>query len=197
MYLPWILKKLKRGPQVMLPKDIGMIIAFTGIGRESRVVDAGAGSGWLAVFLGNICKRVVTYEKRGDFANLARNNIKKVGLEKRVVVKEKDVLNGIDETNVDLVTLDMADSEKVVPHAWKALKKGGYIVGYHPHAEQVQKFVRALRKNYFSDIFTIECIVREMLAREQGFRPDTKGLWHTGYLTFGRKGLRGERSVPL
>jgi tRNA (adenine57-N1/adenine58-N1)-methyltransferase catalytic subunit len=47
-----LLRKLKRGPQVVLPKDIGMILGFTGVGKTSKVVDAGAGSGWLAISLG-------------------------------------------------------------------------------------------------------------------------------------------------
>jgi len=180
------LKKLKRGPQVILPKDFGMIVAFTGIGKKSACIDAGSGSGWLACMLGNICKRVVSYERREEFAELARENVKRMGL-KNVKVKLKDVFEGIDEKNVDLVVLDLADAERAVAHAYKALRQGGHLAAYLPHAEQVQKFVRECEAQQFGDIFTIECIVREMLAREHGFRPDTKGLWHTGYLSFAKK----------
>jgi tRNA (adenine57-N1/adenine58-N1)-methyltransferase len=70
------MRNLKRGPQVVLPKDFGMVAAFTGIGKKSVVVDAGAGSGFLAVALGNIAKSVVTYERREEFAKLAERNIK-------------------------------------------------------------------------------------------------------------------------
>ena len=187
MRLPEPLKRLKRGPQVMLPKDIGMIIAFTGIGRDSVCVDAGAGSGWLAISLGNIAKRVTSYEWREDFARLAEENVERAGLGKRVRIKRKNIFDGINEKNVDLVTLDMADSEKAVPHAFKALKEGGYLVGYLPHAEQVQKFVKAVREAGFREDFCIECIVREMLVREAGFRPENTGLMHTAYLVFARK----------
>lgn len=184
---PDLLKKLKRGPQVMLPKDIGMVLAFTGVGRRSIVVDAGAGSGWLAIALGNVCKKVTSYEWREDFAKLAEENMKRAGLQRYVKIKQKNIFEGIEEKEVDLVTLDMADSDKVVPHAFNALKTGGHLVGYLPHAEQVQRFVKAAREAGFKEDFTIECIVREMLAREQGFRPDTTGLWHTAYLVFARK----------
>jgi tRNA A58 N-methylase Trm61 len=34
---------------------------------------------------------------------------------------------------------------------------------------------------------TVESIVREMLVRPYGVRPQTKGLLHTGYLVFLRK----------
>jgi tRNA (adenine57-N1/adenine58-N1)-methyltransferase len=182
-----ILRRLKRGPQVMLPKDIGMVLGFTGVGRKSLVVDAGAGSGWLAIALGNACKKVVSYERRDDFAALAEENVKRAGLQRYVKIKRKDVFEGIEEKEVDLVTLDLADSEKVLPHAKAALKEGGMVVGYLPHAEQVQRFVKVLNEEKFRDVFCVECIVREMLVREAGFRPDTTGLWHTAYLVFAKK----------
>ena len=184
---PELFRKLKRGPQVTLPKDIGMILAFTGVGRDSICVDAGAGSGWLAVALGNIAKKVTSYEWREDFATLAEENVKRAGLSRRVKIKRKSIFDGIEEKDVDLVTLDLAGSDKAVGHAYKALKEGGYVVGYLPHAEQVQRFAKAAREAGFKDDFTIECIVREMLVREAGFRPDNMGLMHTAYLVFAKK----------
>lgn len=183
---PPFVKKLKRGPQVILPKDFGMIVAFTGVGKESNCVDAGSGSGWLACMLGNVCKSVASYEWREDFAAVAAANVKRAGLD-NVKVKHANVFEGIEEKELDLVVLDLADAEKAVAHAHGALKKDGFAVGYLPHAEQVQRFVKACNELGFAEIFTIECSVREMLVREQGFRPDTKGLWHTAYLTFARK----------
>ena len=56
-----------------------------------------------------------------------------------------------------------------------------------PHMEQVDRFVKALDKLKFSDILTLEAIVRDILVREQGIRPSTKGVWHTAYLVFARK----------
>jgi tRNA (adenine57-N1/adenine58-N1)-methyltransferase len=181
-----LLRKLKRGPQVVLPKDIGMIIAFTGVGKTSKVVDAGTGSGWLAISLANIAKSVVTYERREEFAELAKNNVERSGL-KNVKIRMKDIFEGIDEKNIDLITLDLADSEKVLEYAHKALKAGGFVAGYLPHAEQVSRFVKECERIGFVDAFTIECIVREMLVRDQGFRPENVGLTHTAYLVFARK----------
>ena len=181
-----LLNKLKRGPQVILPKDIGMILAFTGIGKASKVVDAGAGSGWLAISLGNVCKSVVTYERREEFAELTKMNAERAGL-KNVKVKLADIFEGISEKGLDLITLDLADSDIVVPHAHSALKEGGFLVGYLPHSEQVSKFVKECERAGFAGAFCIECIVREMLVREQGFRPENTGLTHTAYLVFARK----------
>ncbi|MGC8652307.1 MAG: tRNA (adenine-N1)-methyltransferase [Candidatus Micrarchaeia archaeon] len=186
MFLPEFYRGLKRGPQVVLPKDIGMIITYTGIGKNSICVDAGAGSGWLAVTLARLVKHVTTYEIRPEFAKIAQSNIDRLGLD-NVEVKIADISKGIIEKEVDLVTLDMPNSDKVVRHAHKALRQNGYICAYLPHMEQVKAFVKKLEKYKFHDVLVIEAIVRDMLVREAGMRPSTKGVWHTAYLAFAQK----------
>ncbi len=182
--------KLKRGPQVVLPKDAGLIAAFTGVGSGDRVVDVGAGSGWLAIFLGNIVGaqgHVYSYELREDFADLAERNAKKAGLESVIEIIRKDASQGITQTDVDLVTLDCADSDKLLPIAFGALKKGGACVGYLPHVEQVKQFVFAASDAGFNVEKVIEGIVRDWLVRDRGCRPENTGLTHTGFLVFLRK----------
>ena len=177
---------LKRGPQVILPKDIGAILGYTAIGKESICVDAGTGSGWLAVALGRVSKQVYSYDIRSDFSKIALKNIETAGLN-NVTLKIKDITKKIDERDVDLVTLDMPSAERAVNSAKQALKQEGQIVGYLPHMEQVRKFVAKLERLGFTDIFTIEVIIRDMLVRDNGMRPSTKGIWHTAYLTFATK----------
>jgi tRNA (adenine57-N1/adenine58-N1)-methyltransferase len=182
--------KLKRGPQVVLPKDAGLIAAFTGVGAGDRVVDVGAGSGWLAVFLANIVGaqgKVYSYELRDDFADLAERNVKKAGLEKVIEIIRKDAAAGIEQTDVDLVTLDCADSDKLLPLAFECLKKNGCCVGYLPHVEQVKQFVFAASDAGFETQRVIEGIVREWLVRDRGCRPENTGLTHTGFLVFLKK----------
>jgi len=186
MFIPDSYRKLKRGPQVILPKDIGMIIAYTGIGKNSVCVDAGTGSGWLAVSLARVCKKVTTYDIREDFIKIAEKNKVIENLD-NLDIKKKDVTKGIREKNVDLVTLDMPNSDKAVRSAHKALRQDGYIFGYLPHMEQVKNFVTALNKLKFRNAVTMEVIVRDMLVREEGTRPSTKGVWHTAYLVFAQK----------
>ncbi|MCX6767787.1 MAG: methyltransferase domain-containing protein [Candidatus Micrarchaeota archaeon] len=185
-----IWRKLSRGPQVILPKDAAMISALTGLQSGDTVVDAGAGSGWLAIYLGSIVApsgKVVSYEWREDFAALAEKNAKKAGLEGVVEIRKADVFAGIAERGVDLVTLDFAESDKAVAHAFAALKPGGWCVGYHPNVEQVKAFVEAGEAAGFAHDQTVECMVRELLVRKQGCRPQTTGIMHTGYLTFLKK----------
>ena len=73
-------RKIKRDAQIIPLKDIGLIIAETGINKESKVLDAGSGSGALACFLASISKEVVTYEIREDFIEIVKSNIEFLGL---------------------------------------------------------------------------------------------------------------------
>jgi tRNA (adenine57-N1/adenine58-N1)-methyltransferase len=178
VHFPEILKKCKRGPQVILPKDIGIILAYSGIGKNSVVVDAGAGSGWLAVSLANVAKKVTSYEWREEFAELAEKNAKRAGVE------------GIEEREVDLVTLDLADSDKAVAHAHAALRSKGMVFGYLPHIEQARRFFEACTAAGFEQPQMMEVIVRDYLVRAAGVRPENTGLTHTAYLVFAMKKLQ-------
>ena len=184
------LQKLRRLPQIMLPKDAAQIVAHTGVGPGDLVVDAGVGSGSLAMFLGNLVRpngRVVSYEVRGDFARVAAENIRRAGLENVVQVKLKDIYEGIDERGVDLVTLDLPQPERVLPHAEEALKPGGYLAVFAPCIEHVQRLHRTLPNHRFTDHKTIECLVREFDVKPDATRPRSRMIAHTGYLIFARR----------
>jgi tRNA (adenine57-N1/adenine58-N1)-methyltransferase len=182
-HFPPLIKKLKRGPQVILPKDLGIIVALSGMSKESIVIDAGAGSGFAAIFFASIAKKVITYEQVPEFADFMRKNITRSGLD-NITLREKDVFKGIKE-KADIIHLDLPNAEKIFRSKYN-LKEGGCIVSYLPHVEQVVKFATAAaRKGY--ETFTVEVMLRELMVRETGTRPQTKGLMHTGYITFARK----------
>ena len=170
----------------MLPKDSGMIIAYAGIGKDSVVVEAGAGTGFLTIALARVARQVVSYEQKPEFAMLATDNVEKADLS-NVTIKQQNVLENIAEREVDAVVLDMPEADKVVPLAYAALKKNGYLVGYLPHTEQVKAFVAAAHAAKFSEVFALENIVREYEVREFGVRPQHWGMTHTAYLAFARK----------
>jgi len=180
-------KKMKRLPQIIMTKDAALILAYTGVKSGNLAVDAGCGSGFLAIFLANYIKpgKLVTYEINRQFAKVAKENIKSSGL-KNIRFKMKDVRKGIDEKNVNLVTLDMQYCEKVVKHAYKSLKAGGWLVVYSPYVEQVKKVVKEIEKMDFTQIKTVENIVREWQVRDHTL-PMRSGIMHTGFLTFARK----------
>jgi tRNA (adenine57-N1/adenine58-N1)-methyltransferase len=180
-------KCLRRVPQIMLLKDIGAIVAETGINSKSVVVDAGAGSGALACFLANICKRVVSYEIRKDFAKVAKENAKKLGL-KNAIIKNKDIRKGIAERNVDLITLDLPEPWKIIMKAEKSLKQGAFLVAYCPQITQSIEFVKAVKKSKkMVYVKTVETFWRQWLIDERRARPESTAIVHTGFLSFARK----------
>lgn len=185
--LPDLIKKIKRMPQIITLKDAGIIASLTGLNKEDIVVEAGAGSGALTIYLAGIAKHVYTYEIRKDFYEIAKSNYEKLGI-KNITIKNKDVTKGIDEENVDVVTLDMEKPEAAFKAAHKALKPGGYIVVYAPIIEQVSRFKEHLKADYFTDVETFETILRPWdIEPPDKSRPSGHFLAHTGFLTFARK----------
>ncbi|MBN2478514.1 methyltransferase domain-containing protein [Candidatus Micrarchaeota archaeon] len=183
--LPYM-KKLKRGPAVTIPKDAGLIISYTGLNKNSKVVELGGGSGFLTVQLARIAKEVVSYERKKEFAEIIEMNAEKMGL-KNVKVKVRDIVEEqIDEKDADLVTVDIKDAEKIAEKAYTALKKDGYLAGHCLNIEQARVLYLECEK-YFREVMIIEGIVREYEIKEKGTRPKHLGLVHTAYLVFARK----------
>ena len=194
MFIPSHYKRLKRGPQVILPKDIGVIIVYANINKNSICIDAGTGSGWLAVSMAKICKEVYSYELKPEFVKIAEHNKRIENLD-NLIIHNADITKKIFEKDVDVVVLDLPNSEKAVKNAYKALKDNGYVAGYVLHIEQLRKFFSKLEKYGFKNIFAAEVIMRDILIREAGIRPSTKGIWHTGYLIFGQKHIATGKPV--
>src|SRR3989338_2112460 len=129
---------LVRGPQVVIQKDIGLILARTGVNHTSNVVDAGGGSGSLCLALANVCKEVTTYEINPEHVDVISKNIRLFGVT-NVTLKQENVYKGITERNVDLITLDLPEPWQVIEHAAAALNVGGFMVVYLPNLTQVSQ----------------------------------------------------------
>jgi tRNA (adenine57-N1/adenine58-N1)-methyltransferase len=184
--------KTQRRTQILYPKDIALIVMFSGIGPGSKVVEAGTGAGALTTALAYYVRptgKVYSYEVRQEFMSIAQKNIEKAGLVKYVTIKNRDVTVAIDETNIDAIILDLATPWLVVPQAGLALKGSGAIVSFSPTIDQVVKTVEALKSNDFTDIQTIECLMRGMQVELGKTRPETLMTAHTGYITFARKSV--------
>lgn len=180
-------KRVKRTAQVMLPKDIGSIIANTGIDGDSLIIDAGTGTGYLSVFLAKLLPKsiIVSYESDKEFYKSAVNNMRSAGVW-NVKVRNKDVTKGISEKNADLVVLDLKKSTLAIKHAYKALSVGGWLAIYSPTVDHLIKVTKSIGKHKFSEMKIVENIEREWQLTKT-LRPKTIGLMHTGFLTFVRK----------
>ncbi len=166
----------------MLPKDIGMVIAYTGMNRDDRVLDAGTGSGVAAIYFGKIAREVKTYEVRPEFARLAERNIREARLD-NVEVIAADMLDATGE--FDVVHLDLGLSREHVEHAYSILSPGGYLACYTPFLEHTFTALDAATP-LFRDVHCYECMERELMRSARGTRPSTR-VAHSGYITIARK----------
>ena len=175
----------KRTGAPMMPKDIGMVTAYTGTSHRDRVLDAGTGSGIAAIYFGGIADTVVTCEAREDFSRTAAGNIQDAGLT-NVECRACNVLD-VSDGPFDIVHLDMMIEPCHIEHAYTLLRTGGYFATYTPFLEQTFTVMDTARRLFGEDnVQTFECMERELTRSNRGTRPSTR-VSHTGYLTICRK----------
>jgi tRNA (adenine57-N1/adenine58-N1)-methyltransferase catalytic subunit len=179
------IKSFKRGPQAMMPKDIAIVLQYACIDKESIVLEAGTGSGILTAHLAKRAKQVISYEKNQSNLELAKNNLEKIGLE-NIEFKNKDIYEGIDEKELDLIFLDLPEPQNTVEHAFKSLKQGSYFITYLPNMTQVIEFVKKVEK-YFKVEKVEELIEREWDVRDKIAKPKSRETFHTAFLIISRK----------
>ena len=179
-------ENLNRGPQVINQKDIGLILAKTGVNGKSKVVDAGGGSGSLCLALANVCKEVTTYEINPEHYDVISRNKRMLGM-KNLIIKQGNVNDGIKEKKLDLITLDLPEPWKVVEQAQKVLKVGGFLVVYLPNLNQMKMFIDTCRRTEIKVLETLELLERKWVIEDKIMRPEFQMLGHTGFLTFCRR----------
>lgn len=179
----------QRNTQIMYPKDIGFVLVNLDIGPGKHVLEAGTGSGAFTTALAFAVGpdgRVTTYEVRPEMQKLAKKNLTRVGFEDRVVFKLRDIAEGFDEKNVDVVFLDLPNPEDYIAQTRAALKTGGYLGCILPTVNQISRLILALKKNNFAFIEVCEILLRYYKTIPQRLRPTDRMVAHTGYLIFAR-----------
>lgn len=183
--------KMPRGATVVYPKDIGIILVGADIAPGHVVLEAGTGSGALALALLRAVGergRVITYERREDFHARARANIESFlgKLPETLDMRLGDVTEGIPERGIDRVVLDLPEPWTVVPVARESLRGGGIWCSYVPTVPQVQQTVEALRTAGFAEVATVEALLRPWHVEGQSVRPEHRMVAHTGFVTTAR-----------
>ncbi len=178
---------MPRGAQVIYPKDLGPLLLLADIFPGAHVLEAGVGSGALSLTLLRAGAQVVGYELREDFAAKAQGNVASfLGDGCPYRVEHRDVYEGIGETDLDRVMLDLPEPWRVVKHAAAALRPGGILVSYVPTIGQVAQLREALDNGPFVLAETIEVLQRSWHVEGQSVRPDHRMVAHTGFLTSAR-----------
>lgn len=187
--------KMKRGAQVVYPKDIGLVLVYADIFPGAHVVEAGTGSGSLTLALARAVGergRVVSYEMRDDHLGRARDNIEAWyqahgGKPAAVELRAGDVFELGPEEDFDRMVLDLPEPWRAVGGATGALAPGGILCCFVPTVPQVSNTVEAMRAGGFGLIDTFEGLVRSWHVDGQSVRPDHRMVAHTGFLITGRR----------
>ncbi len=185
--------KMPRAATVVYPKDVGAILVWADIGPAMTVVEAGTGSGALAMALARavgVGGRVVSFERRSDHAAKAR---KLIGgffgdVPPQLELREGDVEDGIAEVGPERIVLDLPEPWHSVAPAAEHLASGGVFCCYLPTVPQVQTVREALDgAGVFFDVMTFEVLHREWAVEGRSVRPSHRMIGHTGFITVARK----------
>ncbi|MGH8995677.1 MAG: tRNA (adenine-N1)-methyltransferase, partial [Acidimicrobiales bacterium] len=150
-------------------------------------LEAGVGSGALSMTLLRAGASVIGYEIREDFAAHAKINVvAQLGEAVDYRVEVRDVAEGIAETDLDRVILDLPEPWAVVPHAAVALRPGGILLSYLPTINQTTQLRDALARSGFGLAETVEILRRTWHVEPRSVRPDHRMVAHTGFLTTAR-----------
>jgi tRNA (adenine57-N1/adenine58-N1)-methyltransferase len=187
--------KMKRGAQVVYPKDIGPLLMYGDIAPGSRVLEAGTGSGALTIALVRAVGpdgHVISVERREDHAEHAGRSVERffgvipANLELRV----GNVEDAVVDVRPDRLVLDLPQPWDVVEAAVEGLEGGGVFCAYVPTVPQMQQTVEALRASgSFTDFMSFETMFRTWKVEGRSVRPDHRMVGHTGFITVARKVL--------
>ncbi len=182
--------KIERVTQIIYPKDIGYILLKLDISPGKVVIECGGGSGALTSAFAYIVGeegKVISYEKEIRFQEIAKKNLKKLGISHRVIFKNVEVVEKFEETEVDAIFLDLKTPWNLIKPSWEALKSGHPLGILVPTTNQVCQCLTELEKYPFLEIEVVEILIREYKLNPERFRPEDRMVAHTGYLIFAKK----------
>ncbi|MCL5408813.1 MAG: tRNA (adenine-N1)-methyltransferase [Candidatus Omnitrophica bacterium] len=184
-----ILYYIRRNTQIAYPKDLGYIILKLGIKEGTRIIECGTGTGATTFvfshFVGNTGK-IYTYENREEFTQKAQKLIKEFGMEERVVFKTKDIIDGFDEKDADVLFLDIKNPQDYVEKVFSSLKKGGTFGIIVPTTNQVSDVLVSLERIGLVNVEVSEILLRKYKTNPARLRPDDIMIGHTVYIMTGR-----------
>jgi tRNA (adenine57-N1/adenine58-N1)-methyltransferase len=184
--------KMKRGAQVLYPKDIATVLIWGDIFPGATVVEGGGGSGALTIALLQAVGekgRIITYELREDFLWQAKTNVEAfLGKVPHWLPQLRDIYEGIEEASVDRVVLDLPEGWRAVKHAAQALRPGGLLIAFFPTVPQLQTMATAIEgepRLVFQEVF--ETVHRPWRVQGLSVRPQLRMIAHTGFFMVARR----------
>ena len=186
---------MKRGPQIIYPKDVGQIIVESNIHNASKVLEIGSGSGALTLYMYSLLKNSgKLYSLDSSKINQRRAN-KTISRFLSTYSQDSIDVTFINEKliNFNLKSLD-EDIDTIitdVPEPWEffinnKIENNLSWVSYLPSISQIMKINNTLIENNFQDIEVKEVILRDWIVDQKVVRPTNKLVSHTGFLISSR-----------
>jgi tRNA (adenine57-N1/adenine58-N1)-methyltransferase len=184
--------KMKRGAQVVYPKDLGPILVYADLGPGMTVLEAGTGSGALTLGLSRAVGptgKVVTVERRDDHADHARKTLTRWygAVPDNVEMRIGDVADHVADLRPERIVLDLPEPWHTIEAAAGHQPTGGVLAAYVPTVPQVQTSVDKATDLGFAEIEVMEFLMREWNVSGRSVRPEHSMIGHTGFLIFMRK----------
>lgn len=185
--------KMQRGAQVVYPKDIGPILVWADIAAGMTVIEAGTGSGALAIALARAVGptgRVISVERRADHAAHARKSITRWfgDVPGQLELRAGEVESLVAEIAPERVVLDLPEPWHAASELSRTMAGGGVLCAYLPTVPQVQTLVSTLREaGVWGEIEVTETLYRTWNVAGRSVRPDHQMVGHTGFLVVARK----------
>lgn len=187
---------MKRGPQIIYPKDIGAILIAGNISKNSNILEIGTGSGALTLYLNLIL------DKKSQLFTLDENEKNQRRAQKTIerFVASSKINNLVDVNYINsklsaFAFNDLADKVDTIitdiPEPWEfflknQIKQNLNWVSYLPSISQVEKIVTKLRENNFVNIKITETLNREWIVEKKILRPKNEMVGHTGFVVGAR-----------
>ena len=178
---------IKRGPQIILPKDIAWMIHKSGLKSGDTVIEAGTGSAALTLSLAQTVApngKVVTFENNPKHSLVAEKNLEMSPWKDLVKINKTELSKTTEEIRADSIFLDLPNPNQIVSWAKRSLKVGGYMLIYVPTSNQVEKLLNSLGD--WKQVEIVEVIQREWQARIDALRPKSSMIGHTGFIVSAR-----------
>lgn len=193
----YILKELRRRTSIIHPKDLATLLVRGDLFPGARVLEAGTGSGATSVtllrYLGP-SGELISYERREEFVELALENIERAhqlygdpGTKHSVRVR--DIYEeGIEESDLDTVLLDVPEPHRAAQSVLEALRPGGTLLCWLPTVTQIYLLVRQLQQEpCWAVVETRETLERNWQVARNAMRPYHRMIGHTGFWIRARK----------
>lgn len=193
---------MPRGATIVYPKDAALIIGYADLYPGAKVLEAGVGSGALSASILRAIGpegKLDSYERREEFALIARNNVEKFFGNKvdNWNIHITDVINANNSAYTHII-LDMLEPWEPIIEISKYLDPGGVVTVYVATTTQLSQIVETLRSSgVFTEPESIEILLRPWHVDGLAVRPEHRMNGHTGFLVFARKMSDGHSPLIL